>query len=131
MTEQTDPKATDISRKSSAKGGSMDTQTAARWAFILGLVLAVVVALVPETSDWAVWAMLILGLFAGYVFISEEDEMRFFVLAIGLVFFSQSLAEFPSIGEVVTNLVTQVSTFLGAMVIALAVRNIIGWVRPS
>ena len=108
----------------------MDTATAARWAFIIGLVLAVVVALVPEASEWAVWIMLILGLFAGYVFITEEDELRFIILAVGLVFFSQTLTELPSIGETVTALVDAVSAFFGAMVIAIAVRNIIAWMRP-
>jgi uncharacterized membrane protein YgaE (UPF0421/DUF939 family) len=132
MSERTDPYATDIGKKSSktqSKGTSMDTSTAARWAFIIGLVLAVVVALVPEASEWAVWLMLILGLFAGYVFITEEDELRFIILAVGLVFFSQTLTELPSIGETVTALVGAVSTFFGAMVIAIAVRSIIAWIR--
>ena len=109
----------------------MDTRTAARWAFIIGLVLAIIVALVPDISDWAVWVMLVLGLFAGYVFISVDDELRFFVLSIALVYFTNSLSALPSIGEILTDMARSIATFFGAMVIALAVRNIIDWIRAG
>lgn len=109
----------------------MDTRTAARWAFILGIVLAIVVALVPDISDWAVWVMLVLGLFAGYVFIDGNEEMHFLIIAVGLTFFKESLVDFPSIGDFVTALLTSLSVFFGVMVVSLVVRNIIDWVRAG
>jgi hypothetical protein len=55
-------------------------------------------------------------------------EHHFFLVAIGLVFFSQTLADLPSIGEPITALLTSLATFFGVMVVALVVRNIITWV---
>lgn len=55
-------------------------------------------------------------------------EHHFFLVAIGLVFFSQTLADLPSIGEPITALLTSLSVFFGVMVVALVVRNIIAWV---
>jgi hypothetical protein len=109
----------------------MDRDVLARWAFIIGLVLAVIIALVSPLNDAFLWIMILLGLFAGYVFISEDMEHHFFLVAIGLVFFSQTLADLPSIGEPLTALLVSLSTFFGVMVIALVARNIIQWVTGS
>jgi hypothetical protein len=106
----------------------MDKTSLARWAFVVGLVLAVIIAFVSPLNDAFLWIMILLGLFAGYVFITEDMEHHFFLVAIGLVFFSQTLADLPSIGEPITALLTSLATFFGVMVVALVVRNIIAWV---
>lgn len=106
----------------------MDKNVLARWAFIVGLVLAVIIALVTPLNDAFLWVMILLGLFAGYIFITPDIEHHFFLVAIGLVFFSQTLADLPSIGKPITALLTSLATFFGVMVVALVVRNIIAWV---
>lgn len=113
------------------KGVSMDQQSLARWAFIIGLVLAVVIALVTDIDEWATWIMIILGLFAGWVFVTEDQEHHFFLVSISLVFFSQTLSDLPSIGEPITQLLTSLAVFFGVMVVALVVRNIVGWVTTT
>jgi len=107
---------------------SMDRPAIARWAFILGLALAVIIALVTNIDDWVVWLMILVGLYAGWEFVAEEQEHHFFLVAISLVFFSQVLVDIPSVGKTLTALLTSLSTFFGAMVIALVVRNIVGWI---
>ncbi len=109
----------------------MDRSEMARWAFIAGLVLAVIIALVTPLHSAFLWLMILLGLFAGYVFVTEDMEHHFILVAIGLVFFSQTLSELPSVGEPVTALLVSVSTYFGVMIVALAVRNIITWVTAS
>lgn len=109
----------------------MDQQTLARWAFIIGLALAVIIGLVTNIDEWATWLLIVLGLFAGWVFITEEQEHHFFLVAISLVFFSQTLDELPSIGPTITQLLTSLAVFFGVMVVALVVRNIVGWVTTS
>ncbi|MBX3002533.1 MAG: hypothetical protein KF821_02240 [Anaerolineales bacterium] len=109
----------------------MDRSEMARWAFIAGLVLAVILALVTPIHSAFVWLMILLGLFAGYTFITEDMEHHFFLVAVGLVFFSQTLSELPTIGEPLTALLTSISTFFGVMIVALVVRNIIAWISAS
>jgi hypothetical protein len=118
-------------QKKTTKGINMDRPTIARWAFIVGLALAVIIALVTNIDEWAVWIMIVLALYAGWEFVSEDQEHHFFLVAISLVFFSQTLADLPSIGEPLTALLTSLSTFFGVMVVALVVRNIIGWVTGN
>lgn len=107
---------------------NVDRPAIARWAFIIGLALAVIVALVPKIDDWVVWLMILVGLYAGWEFVAEEQEHHFFLVAISLVFFSQVLVDIPSVGKTLTALLTSMSTFFGAMVIALVVRNIVSWI---
>lgn len=109
----------------------MDRPTIARWAFIIGIALAVIIALVTDIDDWVIWLMILLGLYAGWEFVTEEQEHHFFLVAISLVFFSQTLADIPSIGKTLTALLTSLSTFFGAMVIALVARNIVGWITGN
>ena len=121
--------------KANQKGiATMDTATIARWAFILGLVVAVIIAIVPDINEAAFWLMVIAGLVAGWTFFTErEAEHNFLLIAIGLAIFSQTpaLAEIPSLGETLTALLVSVATFFGVMVVAIVVRNIVEWVRVS
>lgn len=109
----------------------MDRNELARWSFIGGLILAVIIALVTPLHSAFLWLMILLGLYAGYEFIGEDIEHHFFLVAIGLVFFSQTLSELPSIGEPLTALLVSVSTFFGVMIVALVARNILGWISVS
>jgi len=42
----------------------MDQRTIARWAFIVGLALAIIIGLVTDLDEWVTWVMIVLGLFA-------------------------------------------------------------------
>ncbi|HLD94364.1 MAG TPA: hypothetical protein VI703_09215 [Anaerolineales bacterium] len=115
----------------SMQGMEMDRPTIARWAFIVGLALALIIALVTDIEDWVVWLMILVGLYAGWEFVTEDQEHHFFLVAITLVFFSQTLIDIPSVGETLTALLTSMSTFFGAMAIAVVVRNIVKWVTTT
>jgi hypothetical protein len=108
----------------------MDTRSLARWAFIIGLVLALLLALVPDIPEALLWVMIVLGVFAGWAFIAEgEAEHNFLLLAVGLFLFQNSFASLPSLGELLTAILTSLAIFFGAMLIAIVVRNIVAWLR--
>jgi hypothetical protein len=118
-----------------SKGMSMDRPTLARYAFIAGIVLAAIIALVTDLDDWVIWLMALLGLYAGWEFVSEDQEHHFFLVGISLVFLSQTLADtlgnFPSIGEILLGLLTSLAIFFGFMIISVIVRNIVRWVSTT
>ena len=89
------------------------------------------IALVSNISEWAQWVMVLLGLIAGYLFITEEAEHHFVLLAIGLALSSQIIATLSGIGGIFTAVLTSVATFFAVMVVALVVRNIIAWITPE
>lgn len=109
----------------------MEPKTIGKYAFWLGLILAVLIALVPEEnmSEWVVWAMILLGLVGGYLRVSKESELHFFMMTLALAVFSDALFALPTVGEFLTDILFGVATFLGAAVIAVVVRNIVSWFR--
>lgn len=119
------------SSKPTTKGQRMDSQSIGKYAFWVGLILAVIIAIVPEgdMSPWVTWAMLVLGLVGGWLRVSEKSEMHFLLLTLALFATANSLEALPSFGEVITGILTSIATFLGVAVIAVVVRNIIDWFR--
>ena len=107
----------------------MDSNTIGRYALMAGIVLAVILALWPNTVDAALWLLIVIGFVAGYLGVAEENETHFFIMSVALFTFVTVLAEFPSIGEFLTQILEGTRTFFGAAVVALVVRNVIGWFR--
>jgi len=107
----------------------MTSSTLGKYAFWVGLVLAVVIALVPDLDPGFTWAMIVLGLIGGWLRVSEKSESHFFLMTLALAVFSGSLSALPTIGDFITDILDGATTFLGAAVLAVAFRNIIGWFR--
>jgi len=109
----------------------MDSRTIGRYALMAGIVLAVILALWPNTVDAALWLLILIGFVAGYLGIDEDSEAHFFIMSVALFTFVTVFTEsgFPSIGEFLTQILEGTRTFFGAAVVALVVRNVIGWFR--
>lgn len=78
---------------------NMDQRTLARWAFIIGLALAVIIGLVTDIDDWALWIMIVLALFAGYVFVSTKSSRTSFLLQSPWSFSGRCLESYPASGS--------------------------------
>ncbi len=115
--------------KSSSKGNKMDSKRFGKYSFLAGVVLAVVIALLPDPSDWAYWLLILLGLVGGYHRVSKASESHFILLTIGLSFFGGVIGEFPTLGSFFVDIFDGLTLFMGAAVVAVVVRNIIGWFR--
>jgi len=109
---------------------------ASRWAFLLGILLAIIVGLVsnmpnlaldPAILDWLFYLLMVLGFFAGYVFISQEHEHTFLLLAIGLAVFANSFGNLPTAGAFLNAVLGTIGYFFGVVVVAIVVRKIIAW----
>jgi hypothetical protein len=57
------------------KGGQIGA-----WAFLVGLVLAVIFGFVTLTGDWIIWILVVLGIIIGLLNVTEK-EVRPFLLA--------------------------------------------------
>ncbi len=115
--------------KSSEKGKAMNSKTFGKFTFLAGVVLAIVIALWPDPSQWAFWLLIVLGLVGGYTRISKASESHFILLTIGLHFFGGILGDFPTLGSFFVGIFDGLSQFLGAAVVAVVVRNVFGWFR--
>jgi hypothetical protein len=88
-----------------------------KWAFIIGLVLAVVVGYVLQ-AEWVVWVLAILGVIVGLLNVTREDTERFLLAAIAFGLSATALSTVPVLGFQITNALGYVAAFVaGAMVV--------------
>ena len=88
-----------------------------KWAFIVGLVLAVVVGYIFQ-AEWVVWVLAVLGVIVGLLNVTREDTERFLLAAIALALSVTALGTVPVLGLSITSILGYVAAFVaGAMVV--------------
>lgn len=98
------------------------------WAFIIGLVLAVVAGIFFPSADWVIWVLLILGLIVGLLNISEKESGTFLLATIALIVVGNVFAPITAlqIGETLDDILNLVAAFMSPAAIIVAVKAL--WV---
>ena len=105
------------------------------WAFIIGVLIAVVIGLFsntievknPELSGWLIAALVLLGLVVGLMNITEKETTPFLIAAIALLATGSAaevLNKIPTIGLYLTNVVKQIGVFVSPAAIVVALKAI-------
>ncbi|MBI2657681.1 hypothetical protein HYX08_03225 [Candidatus Woesearchaeota archaeon] len=100
------------------------------WAFIVGIVVAVVVSLfnVSDTmAGWLVLLLVVLGLVVGLLNVTEKETTPFLVAAAALLITGttgSSLAIIPMIGGYLQNIVQNIAVFVTPAAIVVALKAI-------
>jgi hypothetical protein len=95
----------------------MNLGTVGKWAFIVGLVLAVVAGLVFQAA-WVVWVLVLLGVIVGLLNISGAETQSFLIAAIAFTLAATALSAIPFVGGILTTILRYIGAFVsGAMVI--------------
>jgi hypothetical protein len=98
----------------------MNLEKVGKWAFIAGLVLAVLLGYILGVG-WAVWVLAILGVIVGLLNVTREDTERFLLAAIAFGLSVTALNTVPGLGPHITNILGYVAAFVaGAMVVVAA-----------
>ena len=92
-----------------------------KWAFIAGIVLSVVVAFVTQLS-WIYWVLALLGLVVGFLNITAEETKGFLLASIALILSATSVQGIPLIGQVVTQIMSNLVAFIAAAVLVVALK---------
>jgi len=86
----------------------LKTNSIGGWAFLIGVLLALVFAFFGQFVDWA-WLLVILGLIIGFLNITERETQRFLmagtVLVIVGAFGSEGLSHLMYLSTIFSNLV--------------------------
>lgn len=96
-------------------------QHVGKWAFIVGLLIAVVAG-VGFNQPWFAWVLAILGLIVGLLNITAEETQRFLLAAIGLMLSATAIQSVPWVGDYGTQILGYVVSFIGAAVLVVALR---------
>jgi hypothetical protein len=99
----------------------MKLETVGKWAFIIGLVLAVVVGYIFQ-AEWVVWVLAILGVIVGLLNVTREDTERFLLAAIAFGLSVTALNTVPGLGPHITNILGYVAAFVAGAVVVVALK---------
>ncbi|MBS3113490.1 hypothetical protein J4448_00150 [Candidatus Woesearchaeota archaeon] len=100
------------------------------WAFLIGIVIAIVVSLFTvndAVAGWLVLFLVVLGLIVGLLNVSEKETTPFLVAAAALLITgtaSSSLAIIPVIGGYLQDIVLNIAVFVTPAAIVVALKAI-------
>ena len=94
-----------------------------KWAFIIGLVIAVLAGLFFQ-PEWAIWVLAILGVIVGLLNVTAEDTRGFLLAAIALTLSATALNTIPIVGTGFTVLMSFVVAFVAGATLVVAFKEL-------
>ena len=101
----------------------MNTANIGKWAFIVGLVVAVIAGLLFQPA-WAIWVLAILGLVVGLLNVTAEDTRGFLLAAIALTLSATALNTIPLVGTAISSVLSFVVVFVAGATIVVAIKEL-------
>lgn len=99
----------------------MNLEKVGQWAFVIGLVLAMVVGYMFQAA-WVVWVLAILGVIVGLLNVTREDTQSFLLAAIAFGLSATALSAVPVLGPQITNVLGYVAAFVAGAMIVVALK---------
>jgi zinc transporter ZupT len=106
----------------------MDRETIGKWAFIVGLVIAVLAGLFFQPG-WAIWVLAILGVIVGLVNITAEETRGFLLASIALTLSATALNTLPILGTALSLVLPFVVAFVAGAMIVVALKELLQTAR--
>lgn len=103
------------------------------WAFILGLVIAVIGGIVWRQNDAIIITLIILGLIIGFLNITAKEMMLFLVAVIALVAVGNVFAPLTAanIGQYLGNILGYIATLMAPAAIVCAIKALWAVGKPG
>jgi MFS family permease len=96
-----------------------------KWVYLIGLLVAIVAALVNFSAQWLTSLLILAGVLVGIFYCDSEDlvnqGIRYLVLGVAYM----SLSEFIGIGSYLTSIFGAVFAFLGPVLLAVLVMHFV------
>jgi hypothetical protein len=99
-----------------------------KWAFIVGLVIAVVGGL-GFGQAWFGWVLAVLGLIVGFLNIGEGEVHGFLLASIALIVAANGVGGLPYVGGYATNIIANLIAFLAAAVLVVSLKSLFAAAR--
>lgn len=101
----------------------MNSAKIGKWAFIIGLVVAVLAGLFFQPA-WAIWVLAILGVIVGFLNVTAEETRGFLLAAIALTISATALNTIPVIGTAFSLILPFVVAFIAGSMIVVAFKEL-------
>ncbi|MCX6750284.1 MAG: hypothetical protein NTZ83_02405 [Candidatus Pacearchaeota archaeon] len=96
------------------------------WAFIIGLVIAIIIAIFGTNQTWPMYLLLFLGLVVGLLNITNREVGSFLLAGIAFLFTFTALSTLaggiPLIGDTLAKFLNLVNAFIAPAVAVVAVK---------
>jgi hypothetical protein len=94
-----------------------------KWAFIVGLVVAVLAGILFQPA-WAIWVVAILGVVVGLLNVTAEDTRGFLLASIALTLSATALNTLPVVGTALSLVLPFVVAFFAGATIVVALKEL-------
>jgi hypothetical protein len=101
----------------------MNISTIGKWAFIIGIVIAVLAGLFFQ-PNWALWVLAILGVIVGLLNVTAEETRGFLLAAIALTISATALNTIPIVGTAFELVLPFVIAFVAGATIVVALKEL-------
>ena len=101
----------------------MKLATIGKWAFIIGLVIAVLAGLFFQPG-WAIWVLAILGVIVGLINVTAEETRGFLLASIALTLSATALNLIPVVGTALSFVLPFVVAFVAGAAIVVALKEL-------
>jgi len=96
---------------------------AGKWAFIVGLMIAVIGG-AGFGQSWFGWVLVLLGLIVGFMNIAGKESFRFLLASIALIVAANAVGGLPYVGEYATAIIANLIAFMSAAVLVVALKSL-------
>ena len=101
----------------------MNRETIGKWAFIVGLIIAVLAGLFFQPG-WAIWVLAVLGLIVGLLNVTAEETRGFLLASIALTISATALNTLPVLGTAFSYVLPFVVAFVAGGMIVVALKEL-------
>jgi len=101
----------------------MNLETVGKWAFIAGLVIAVLAGLFFQ-PQWVIWILATLGVIVGLLNVTVEDTQGFLLASIALTLSASALNSLPIVGTALSLVLPFVVAFVAGAMIVVALKKL-------
>lgn len=99
-------------------------KTLGGWAFIIGLILAIIIALFGINYTWPVYLLVFLGIIVGLLNITDKEVGSFLIASIAFMaaftILSVMVAEIPAMSAMLAELFKLLNIFVAASAVVVA-----------
>jgi hypothetical protein len=101
----------------------MDWDTVGKWAFIAGLVLAVVAGLLFDAA-WVIWVLGLLGVVVGLLNVGRSETGRFLIAAIAFSVATTAFGGIPLVGGLIASILGNIGAFVSGAMVVVALKEL-------
>lgn len=112
-------------RRAKTKPAVPSNSRVGHWAFLIGIVLAIIAGFVPQLQTARVtWILALLGLVVGFLNITARETRDFLIASVALVIAADAAADIISLGMQSTVILGNVVTFVFPATLLVAFKTV-------